>query len=126
MCAFGMEIYGTRMYDSLGSLWRGWRRIFLHAFEQNPVPILRCALSVFFFSVFPFMLLPAIPHRFSVSFLLCTVVLGIVLATAATAYTIVRARKRYALLHPLAALIFTAILLDALRMAIFKHPTRWR
>ena len=26
----------TRMYDSFNSLWRGWRRIYLHAFEQNP------------------------------------------------------------------------------------------
>jgi chlorobactene glucosyltransferase len=124
MCAFGMEIYGTRMYDSFDSLWRGWRRIFLHAFEQKPWPILRCALSVFFFSLFPALTLLALPH--GLSLLLCLLILAIVFATAAKTHAIVKAKKRYALLHPLAALIFTGVLLDAFRMAIFKHPTHWR
>ena len=126
MCAFGMEIYGTRMYDSLGALWRGWRRIFLHAFEQRPGSILRCALSVFFFSVFPFLALIALLRHVSASLLLCVVILGIAMVTAATAYAIVKARKHFALLHPLAALVFTAILLDAFQMAFFKRRTHWR
>ena len=126
MCAFGMEIYGTRMYDSFKAIWRGWRRIFLHAFEQKPAPILKCVLSVFFFSVFPLMILATLPNPFSIPFVLCTVILAIILATAATAYAIVRARKRYALLHPLAALLFAAILLDAFQMAFFKRKTHWR
>ena len=126
MCAFGMEIYGTRMYDSFDSLWRGWRRIFLHAFEQKPAPILKCALSVFFFSFFPLAALITLPGHFSLSLLLCLLVLAIIFATAVKTHTIVKAKKRYALLHPFAALVFTAILLDALRMAIFKHKTHWR
>jgi chlorobactene glucosyltransferase len=125
MCAFGMELYGTRMYDSFGALWRGWRRIFLHAFEQRPVPVLRCALSVFIFSVTPVLLLPfAGVDAFAA--LLCLVILGIMFATAWKAYSIVKARKRYALLHPLAALVFTAILCDAFQMALFKRQTHWR
>ncbi len=126
MCAFGMEIYGTRMYDSFDALWRGWRRIFLHAFEQRPVPILKCVLSVFLFSVFPFLAFVALLHTFSLSLLLCILILGIVLATAFKAYGIVKASKRYALLHPFAALVFTAILLDAFQMALFKRQTHWR
>ncbi len=126
MCAFGMEIYGTRMYESLGAIWRGWRRIFLHAFEQKPARILQCALSVFFFSVFPFIVSAALPSPLSASFFLCLVIVSIILATAATAYAIVKARKRYALLHPLAALVFTAILIDAFQMAFFKRKTHWR
>ena len=126
MCAFGMEIYGTRMYDSFDALWQGWRRIFLHAFEQKSAPILKCVLSVFFFSVFPFIVLVTLLHRFSASLLLCILILGIVLATTFKAYAIVKARKRYALLHPLAALVFTVILLDAFQMAFFKRPTHWR
>lgn len=126
MCAFGMELYGTRMYDSFGTLWRGWRRIFLHAFEEKPAPALRCALSVFFFSVFPLVALIALSDRFLFVLLLCPAILAIAIATAAKAYAIVRARKRYALLHPLAALIFTAILLDAFQMAYFKRQTHWR
>lgn len=126
MCAFGMELYGTRMYDSFNAVWRGWRRIFLHAFEQKPASILKCSLSVFFFSVFPFIALVTLPHHFSASLLLDLLVLCIIFATAATAYAIVKARKRYALLHPLAALVFTAILLDAFQMACFKRQTHWR
>ncbi|MFH1208736.1 MAG: glycosyltransferase family 2 protein [Candidatus Omnitrophota bacterium] len=126
MCAFGMEIYGTRMYESFGAIWRGWRRIYLHAFEQKPLPILKCGLSVFFFSFFPFIVLATLPWSFSFSLLLCLFILAIIFATAATAYAIVRARKRYALLHPLAALVFTAILFDAFQMAFFQRQTHWR
>jgi len=126
MCAFGMDLYGTRMYDSFDTLWRGWRRIFLHAYDQKPAAILRCVLSVFFFSVVPFALLVTIAGRISLSLLLCLLILVIIFATAATAYSIVRARKRYALLHPLAALVFTLILADAFRMAILRRPTHWR
>jgi len=126
MCAFGMELYGTRMYDSFDAIWRGWRRIFLHAFEQKPLPILKCALSVFFFSVFPLIALIALSAHFSLSLLLCVLILAIILATARTAYAIVKAKKSYALLHPLAALVFTAILLDASQMALLKRQTHWR
>ncbi|MEI7750928.1 MAG: glycosyltransferase family A protein [Candidatus Omnitrophota bacterium] len=126
MCAFGMELFGTRMYDSFDALWRGWRRIFLHSFDQKPAPILKCAASVFFFSVFPLAVFIVISNHFSISLLLCLLILVIIFATAATAYAIVRAKKPYALLHPLAALVFTAILLDAFQMACFKRQTHWR
>jgi len=126
MCAFGMEIYGTRMYDSFDALWRGWRRIFLHAYEQHPWPLLRCALSVFFFSFFPFAALAALPPSFNLAFLLAALSSLIALATAASAYAIVRAKRSYAILHPLAALIFAAILIDAFQMAAFKRKTHWR
>ncbi len=126
MCAFGMEIYGTRMYDSFNALWRGWRRIFLHAYEQRPWPILRCALSVFFFSVFPFIALAASLQGAGPAFLLAVMNSLIALATAATAYAIVKAPRPYALLHPVAAFIFTAILLDAFQMAVFNRKTYWR
>jgi chlorobactene glucosyltransferase len=126
MCAFGMEIYGTRMYDSFAALWRGWRRIFLHAFEQKPVSILKSLLGVFFFSVVPFAVLITLPGGLSVSLLLCLLILVIIFATAATAYAIVKGKKTYALLHPFAALVFTAILADAFQMACFKRQTHWR
>jgi len=126
MCTFGMEIYGTRMYDSFKALWRGWRRIFLHAYEQKPALILRRAFSVFFFSFLPLIILATLPRHFSLSLLLSVLILAIIFAAAFKAYAIVKAKKRYALLHPFAALAFTAILLDAFRMALFKRKTRWR
>jgi chlorobactene glucosyltransferase len=126
MCAFGMELYGTRMYESFDAIWRGWRRIFLHAFEQKPGALLKCVLSVFFFSVVPFAVFLVIASHVSVPLFLCILILGIIFATAAAAYAIVKARKRFALLHPLAALVFTGILADAFRMAVLRHPTHWR
>ncbi|MCH7882006.1 MAG: hypothetical protein IIB69_10640, partial [Proteobacteria bacterium] len=56
-CALGVNVYGTRMYDSFQSIWRGWRRIFLHAFCEQPWELCRKMLSVLFFSVLPFALL---------------------------------------------------------------------
>ncbi len=126
LCGFGMAVYGTRMYDSFGALWRGWRRIFLHAFEQRPGPLLKCVLSVLCFSVLPLVIFAASLGQFSIALFLCAVLLMMIFGTAFKAYAIVRAQQRYALLHPLAALIFSAILLDAFRMAVFKSPTRWR
>ncbi len=126
MCAFGMALYGTRMYESFDTIWRGWRRIFLHAFDQKPAVIFKCVLSVFFFSIFPFIVLATRLQPFSLSGILILSILCIIFATAAKAYAIVKARKRYALLHPVAALVFTAILFDAFLMAAFKRPTHWR
>ena len=126
LCGFGMELYGTRMYDSFDALWRGWRRIFLHAFEQKPWPLLKCVLSVFCFSALPLVLFIACLNRVSVPLFLCLALMGILLATAYKAYEIVKGPKRYALLHPFAALVFAAILFDAFRMAVLKSPTHWR
>ncbi len=126
MCAFGMDLYGTRMYDSFDAVWRGWRRIFLHAFEQNPAALFKCVLSVCLFSVLPFAVILSISGHFSISLFLCLLILAIIFSTAATAYAIIRARKRFAILHPLAALVFTGILADAFLMAIFRRPTHWR
>jgi chlorobactene glucosyltransferase len=53
-CAFGYEIFGTRMYTSVNALWAGWRRIYGHAFENRAGVLLFKALNVLFFSVLPF------------------------------------------------------------------------
>ncbi len=126
MCGFGMEIYGTRMYDSFNALWRGWRRIFLHAFEQRPASLLKCVLSVLFFSVLPVGIFVASMAHFSISWVLGTILMAIIFGTAFKAYAIVKARQRYAFLHPFAALVFAGILCDASRMAVLKRPTFWR
>lgn len=129
ICAFGMEIYGTRMYDSFKAIWQGWRRIFLHAFEQDALRLFKSALSVFCFSVFPFitvLFLIAKLSLFSASGILSLLIFMILFTTAWKAYTIVKSKPLYALLHPFAATIFFLILLDATQMALFKRPTSWR
>jgi glycosyltransferase involved in cell wall biosynthesis len=125
ICAFGMNLYGTRMYDSFETLWRGWRRIYLHAFEQNPADLLRCVLSTFLFSVLPFAILPFCFGN-SLAGILATGLAFIIWITAFKTHTIVKANPVSALFHPLAAAVFTLILADALKMAALKHPTHWR
>ncbi len=132
-CALGTEIYGTRMYDSLTSLWRGWRRIYLYGFERNALKLTMRAVSVIFFSVLPFgwtlalgaLLLLHREHSyaaFTASLSLCLLILVI----SWKGYGIVRAKKIFAFLHPLAAAIFAMILFDAAWMAAAKQETKWR
>ncbi|OQA56692.1 MAG: 4,4'-diaponeurosporenoate glycosyltransferase [Candidatus Omnitrophica bacterium ADurb.Bin277] len=125
ICGFGMKIYGTRMYDSFGAIWRGWRRIYLHAFGQNPGRILKAVLSVLFFSVLPFVLIPAVFSTVP-GMIIGGLLVIIILLTAVKTHGIVHAGKATALLHPLAAIVFTATLADAWQMALFNRKTHWR
>lgn len=132
-CAFEMDIYGTRMYDSFSSIWNGWRRIFLHAFEQKPLPLLARFFSTLFCSVIPFacfiplsILASNSPSIYGITWALCLPLFALIFVTAWKATAIVKAKKIYALLHPLASLILAMILLDAFFMAVAKTPTKWR
>lgn len=118
-CAFGREIYGTRMYDSFDSIWRGWRRIYLHAFERNAFPLFRNALMVFLFSIFPFLTLGFYGN-------MNLLIAGSILSIVFLAHRAVKANGFYAFFHPLAAFILFGILLDAAQMAIRKEKTVWR
>jgi glycosyltransferase involved in cell wall biosynthesis len=132
--AFGTRIYGTRMYDSLTRIWRGWRRIYLHAFRQNALKLGIRAVSVLLFSVVPF--LAAIPTLISVytthpansSVLLGLLVslLLFIFIIAWRTYSMIKANRLYAFLHPAAAVVIGMILIDAAIMAATKKETTWR
>lgn len=132
-CAFGTEIFGTRMYDSLSHIWQGWRRIYLHAFEKKTWRILLKFLSVVLFSVLPFFVIIPLtyyawlmPATFAFSWGFAVMTLIFILATGWKAYAIVEAKKVYACLHPLAAFFIAIILLDAFWMAATGRETKWR
>lgn len=132
-CALGAEIYGTRMYNSFVSLWRGWRRIYLHSFEKNSSILLLRTFQTVFFSLTPLMLfIIAIFNAASPASvtplpdLLLLLPFFFLWAVCAGAYRFIRSPKRFALFHPLAGLIMGGILLDAARMAILNKETRWR
>lgn len=132
-CALGADVYGTRMYESLEALWRGWRRIYLHAFGHAPWPLFARSLSLIFFSVIPFAsLIPlsllawTYPARFGAAWGAALPILFFVLMTCWKGYGIVKAKRAYALLHPVAAFFLAMILLDAAWMAVEKRPTTWR
>ncbi|MDD5218373.1 MAG: glycosyltransferase family 2 protein [Candidatus Omnitrophica bacterium] len=132
-CALGVSVYGTRMYDSLNAMWNGWRRIYLHAFQQNPKTLLQKYLSVLFFSVLPFAcFVPYLtmafkhPERFGSGVGFAAVVSCFILITAWKTYGIVKANRLFSLLHPLAAFFISMFLLDAFWMALSKQKTIWR
>lgn len=132
-CAFGTRLYGTRMYESLAAIWRGWRRIYLHAFQKNLRSLLAKFLSVMIFSVLPFALLPFLtaaafqmPKAYGFLWGALIPILIFILATAWKTYGIVGAKRAYAFLHPVAALFIAMILLDAYGVAAGKRPTKWR
>ncbi len=127
-CALGKSIYGTRMYDSFGSIWRGWRRIFLHAFQSKPLRLLLHAFSAMFFSVAPlailiFTLTASQPPAFVASAALLQLLIIIICWKS---YEIVEARKAFVFLHPLAALFLSLTLLDGAWIAATKQKTVWR
>ena len=58
--AMGAHLYGTHMYDGLRKICQGWRRIYLHGFERNPITLFFKAIELIVFSTLPFVLLPLI------------------------------------------------------------------
>lgn len=126
-CAFGAEIYGTRMYDSLGTIWKGWRRIYLHAFKRDVSSLLKNAAMIFVFSFLPFVLfIPSVLSSSNPIPIFAGMIILMILVITWRAYAMVRAKGIYAVFHPLAGLMMALILLDAARMALTNQRTQWR
>ena len=56
---YGTAMVTTRMYTSLGDLWAGWLRIFVHLFERRAQPAISGLLQAFFGGLWPFVWLVA-------------------------------------------------------------------
>lgn len=128
--AVGTDFFGTRMYDTFIRMWRGWRRIYLHAFERQTFPLAARSAGLVLFSVIPFAFLAAAVFcpgfQSREALILAGIAAVITVATSWKAYEVIGASRKYAWLHPLAALILAAILADAARMALTKSQTKWR
>lgn len=130
-CVFGTELYGTRMYDSIDSMWRGWRRIYLHAFRKEAAVLLLKAGGMFFFSCLPFMIFPFFAVPLAVRFgtaasLGASALLAWILAVCWRGYGMVKAPQIFAFLFPAAAAFTTLFLLDAAQSALLGKKTHWR
>jgi chlorobactene glucosyltransferase len=132
-CALGIFVYGTRMYNALRSLWRGWRRIYRHAFESNPLELLLKSASVFMFSVTPFVAFGVgviFQETTAVQLSFITALFGLLLVTmtgtAWKAYDTIKAKKIHGWTHPVAAVFLSFILLNAAWMAATGKQTDWR
>lgn len=132
-CALGISVFGTRMYDSLKRLWRGWRRIFLHAFESDSLLLFHKIVETLVFSVLPFAVWPLalkdarqMGGVYSFTLGVATVVCIFMIAVTWKSYGIIKAKRGYAVLLPVPMFFACLILLDAWRVAILKKPTKWR
>jgi hypothetical protein len=121
------------MYDSFDGIWRGWRRIYLHAFRKNPALLFQKFLSTACFTLIPFAAFIPLSvltfqesRRYGRLWILAAVILVFITAIAWTTYGIIKAKKSYAVLHCLGTFFISLILLDACRMAITKEKTVWR
>ena len=132
-CALGISIYGTRMYHSFSAIWRGWRRIFLHAHQKNIGRLLFRMADVFLTSFFPFVIplgmIPVTmqaPADYGFLWGMSVIVLGFIEVVAWRAYGIVKAKRRYVVFFPLGALALVFILLNAAWVAASGQKTKWR
>lgn len=138
-CALGKRLIAVRMYDSLPRLWRGWRRIYLHAFDRRGWLLLGKAFRVAALSAAPPVLLAGAvilglsgEGGLQATGLWISAMAGLGAASAlgwlfaGKSHSAVGARIPYAALHPLAAAVIAAILLDAARCAFTGTPTKWR
>lgn len=124
-CAMGKDIYGTRMYHSFDTAWKGWRRIYLHAFRKNSGVLLSHAAETFFLSVLPFLMLlvPGLPAGLARGFLgLCI----LIYITSWKAYKYLDAEAKFSLLHPIASISIVLFLLDAFWVSVSGKKTVWR
>jgi hypothetical protein len=130
--AMGMDRFGTRMYSSFSRIRRGWRRIFLHAFARHPGTLAVRAVDVVTFCALPFLMAPwtlAAAAQGRVPLALGAVAGATLLIAQAAAwktYGLLKARKRWALLQPLAAFFLAEILLESFWMALRAKKTKWR
>jgi len=131
-CAFGVSVYGTRMYDTFSAIWRGWRRIYLHAFARDWASLLQKSMSVFLFSFLPFVLYVSVLARYAVNpsglqaVVAGTATIALMMVICTTVCAIMKVKLWYVIYHPVAALVLTLILLDAFRMAVTNGKTHWR
>lgn len=128
-CALGVQVYGTRMYDSFRGIWAGWRRIYLHAFQSHFRTLIQKSLEVLFFSVLPVPLSLILLFQADntllirgLSILVPTLILGI----AWKSYGIIKAKKIFAFGHPIAAFFISLMIAEAAWMAVTKRKTEWR
>lgn len=124
-CAMGKDIYGTRMYASFDAAWKGWRRIYLHAFQSKAHVLFGRAIETFFLSVFPFLFFSfaGLPPGITGGFLgLCI----LIYITSWRAYRLLDADPKFSLLHPLASIMIMLFLLDAAMIAVRGKKTVWR
>jgi glycosyltransferase involved in cell wall biosynthesis len=132
----GYRIASVRMYGSFLDIWRGWRRIYIHAFGRRAASLLVSALLIIVFSLNPLALalsgvLGLLVGAGGGAWLAAATV-GV--AQVATMMSLVyrmyrqliRAQARYLVFYPVAMLVGLGVFLDALVSLVTRRQLVWR
>jgi len=126
--AIGVNALKTRMYRGLRNSWNGWRRIFLHLAERDPLRLFATTVGFFFLGILPAALV--IFFAFDRSDPLLGVLAGAALGVSIVARGILNYLSRVplwpALIYPVGSCLVFGILVEALSESLFNKRTHWR
>jgi len=132
----GYRAARVRMYGSFADIWRGWRRIYIHAFRRSIPSLLFSALLILLFSVNPSVVTAAgvVGVLLQPTSVFWWVLLGlgvaqmtIMLSVLWRMYTqLILADPRYLAVCPLAMLVALGIFLDAICSILARRELVWR
>lgn len=131
--AIGAHIFATRMYQSFGESWVGWRRIYLHALDKNVPSLLQKIFMLIFFSTAPFVILPVAAARWAagqpewaLTTWLAAGLCAFILFLRSRSHAALKASQWSILLHPLSAIVIAAILSDCLKHHFLGRKVEWK
>ena len=129
----GVDVMWTRMYASLGEIWRGWTKNFFAGLHGRRGVVVAALVYLVFTGVLPFALLAiAIASAACGAPAPWFLALSGVSVTALYAYRLAIIRRTVppsllgVLLHPLAAVVLGAIIVESTRRAATGAPVSWK
>ena len=129
----GLGVMRTRMYTSFGEIWRGWTKNFFAGLHGRPAVVVAAVLYLALTSLLPFALAESLAVA-AVAGHVLPVSLGVTAAALAAlvGYRLAVAGRYHprsllsVALHPLAALVLGAIILESARRAATGAPVTWK
>jgi cellulose synthase/poly-beta-1,6-N-acetylglucosamine synthase-like glycosyltransferase len=133
--AVGEDLFTTRMYDSLGAMYRGWTRIYCGGFRSVP-RLLAAMLLTVLFALMPFVALAAaavemvacdvVGWRTATAFALSLAAVACVLVTMRRLFVLGRGNAWYLLFYPLAVALVLGFQAGAVIRAMGLRSVTWR
>jgi cellulose synthase/poly-beta-1,6-N-acetylglucosamine synthase-like glycosyltransferase len=132
--AVGMDLFTTRMYASLGAMYRGWTRIYTGAF-RTAWRVAAVMLATFIFALLPFIVLTAASVAMACgdvapltlgAFALSLATVGAILVTMRRFFVLSRANSAYLVFYPIAVVAVLVFQAGAVVRALGLASTTWR
>lgn len=132
--AVGEDLFSTRMYDSLGAMYRGWTRIYCGGFK-SVLWLLVVMTMTFLFTLMPFAALGVSSVFLAMGHLSPWTLLGFLAAAVSTVALVVTMRRLfvlcrgspwYLIFYPLAAALVLTFQAGAIVRALGLRSVTWR